>query len=343
MKVSKEEFHSWDSKYRSNFINAISGYKGVHLIGTEGKDGGTGLAIFNTVVHISSQPARIGFIIKPLTVDTDSYGRIIETKYYTLNHVHKSFLERAHATSVKLAEGESQFDLCNLKKEYANEFRAPFVAESNIKIGLKLIEDIKLTEGECHLIIGEVEFVDVKGDYIEEDGQLDLEKANDVYSAGLNQYSSVKKFVKLLDPIAEDLLSFNQKKRPDNVVFDEESQSYNANALAYGTNIGAPSIISNNLSNWKSSGIRSYNHVLKSKVERIKEEYNSLVEEYKNNELLYHAKYDFEPIIGEVYHLYEKDNKDECFLSLIHPKTWSRTHLGSFKLNSEKVWSKIEL
>jgi len=342
MVVSKEEFLSWNSKYRSNFINALSGSKGVHLIGTQGKDGGTRLEIFDSVVHISTEPALIGFFVKPLAGATDTYARILETKCYTINHVHKSFLERAHAASLKI-NCQSQFDLCNLKKEYTNDFPAPFVAESNIKIGLKLRDDIQVIEGETHLIIGEVEFVNINEDYLEEDGQLDLEKAHDVYGVGLNHYSSLKKFVTLSDATVEDLPNFNRKKRPDSIVFDEESQSYNANTLAYGTNIGAPSIAANNLSNWKSSGIISYNHVLKSKVERIKEEYNSLVEEYRNNELLYHAKYDFEPIIGEVYHLYEKDNKDECFLSLIHPTTWSRTHLGSFKLSSEKVWCKVEL
>jgi flavin reductase (DIM6/NTAB) family NADH-FMN oxidoreductase RutF len=341
--VNKKDIHSWNSKYRLNFINAVSGYKGVHLIGTEGKDGKNNLAISNSIVHISSEPARIGFIIKPLTVDGDAYSHIIETNCYTLNHVHKSFLERAHATSVRVTEDQSEFDLCNLKKEYTKEFHAPFVEESNIKIGLKLMEDIKLTESDCHLIIGEVEFIDIKEDYIEEDGQLDLEKAHDIYSAGLNQYSAVKKFVNLPDAIAEDLLSFKQKKRPDNIVFDEESQSYNAKALAFGSNVGAPSIISNNLSIWKTRGILSYNHVLKSKVEKIKDEYSSLVEEYKYNELLYHAKYEFEPIIGEVYHLYQKDNKDESFLTLIPPHTWNRTHLGSFKLDSEKVWSKVDI
>lgn len=343
MIVSKEEIHSWDSKYRLNFINAVSGYKGVHLIGTRGKDSSTNLAIFNSIIHISSKPARIGFIMRPVTVPRDTYKNIIETNYYTLNHVHKSFVDKAHATSAKFPEGQSEFDFCNLEKAYAEKFYAPFVAESNIKMGMKLIDDIKLTESECHLIIGEVQFIDIKEDYVEEDGQLDLERANDVCCAGLNQYSSVKKFVNHPYAKAKDLPDFKQKKRPDNIVFDENTQSYNAKALAYGTNIGAPSITSNNLSIWKTRGILSYNHVLKSKVEKIKEDYADLVEEYKNNELLYHAKYEFEPIIGEVYHLYQKDNKDESFLTLIPPHTWNRTHLGSFKLNSEKVWSKVEL
>ncbi|MFT6760241.1 MAG: hypothetical protein ACJATS_001425, partial [Psychroserpens sp.] len=54
MIVNKKDIHSWNSKYRLNFINAVSGYKGVHLIGTEAKDGKNNLAISNSIVHISS-------------------------------------------------------------------------------------------------------------------------------------------------------------------------------------------------------------------------------------------------------------------------------------------------
>jgi flavin reductase (DIM6/NTAB) family NADH-FMN oxidoreductase RutF len=340
MIISKNEIHSWDSKYRLKFVNSVSGYKGVHLIGTKGKEGNTNLAIFNSVVHISSNPARIGFIMRPLTVPRDTYKNILETEYYTINHVHKSFLEQAHYTSAKFTD-QSEFDACNLKEEYIKDFKAPFVVESNIKIGLKLIEDIEIKANGSRLIIGEVQFVDVNQDYIEEDGQLDLEKTHDVCVTGLNQYSSVKKFINLPYARKEDAPNFKQKKRPDNVVFDEESQTYNAHLLPYGTDMAAPSISTNNLSTWKNQGIISFNHVLKSKINKIKEEYAELVEEYKANETLYKAKYEFEPIIGEVYHLYEKDNRDEKFLSMIPPETWNRTHLGSFKLNSEKVWVKL--
>lgn len=343
MKVSKADIESWDSNYRVKFVNSVSGYKGVHLIGTKSKDNSTNAAVFNSIVHISSNPARVGFIMRPLTVSRHTYQNIKDTTYFTLNHVHKAFAEQAHFTSAKFKTEESEFDLCNLTETYKADFYAPFVEESNIQIGLRLIDDIELTQSEGRLIIGEVELVDVNEEYVEEDGQIDLEKANDVCVTGLNQYSSVQKFVKLPYAKVEDAPNFKQKKRPDNIVFDEDTQSYNAKTLTYGTNIGAPSIISNNLSTWKNSGIRSYNHVLKSKVEKIKEQYDYLVEEYKDNNLLYNAKYEFEPIIGEVYHLYAKENKDENFLSLIHPSTWKRKHLGSFKLSSEKVWEKVEI
>jgi len=342
MIVKKEEIYSWDTKYRLKFINSLSGYKGVHLIGTKDKAGSTNLAIFNSIIHISSEPARIGFIMRPLTVPRDTYRNIIETNYYTINHVHKSFFEQAHFTSTKFTADQSEFDFCNLSEEYTENFHAPFVSESSIKIGLKLIDDIEIKESHCRLIVGEVQFIDTNEELIEEDGQLDLEKANDICVTGLNQYSSVKKMANIPYARKEDLPNFNRKKHPDNVVFDKEKQSYNANLLPYGTNIGAPSISTNNLSIWKSQGINSFNHVLKSKVEGIKDEYQLLLEAYKINELLYNAKYEFEPIIGEVYHLYAKDNRDDNFLSLVPPTTWRRKHLGSFKLNSEKVWKEIK-
>lgn len=342
MIIEPQEINSWNHKYRLKFINSLSGYKGAFLIGTKGKNGIPNLAIFNSIVHISSEPARIGFIMRPLTVPRDTYKNILETEFYTLNHVHKSFVEQAHFTSSKFQSTQSEFDLCNLKEEYNPNFHAPFVGESTIKMGLKLVEDIEIKESACRLIIGEIQLIDTQSEFIEEDGQIDLEKAHDVCVTGLNQYSSAKKMVNIPYAREENLPDFNQKKRPDNVVFDEQSQTYNAHLMPYGTNIGAPSISTNNLSTWKTMGINSFNHVLKSKIEDVKEEYDQLVKTYEVNDLLYKAKYEFEPIVGEIYHLYARDNLDEKFLSMIPPNTWKRKHLGSFKLNSDKVWTEIK-
>jgi flavin reductase (DIM6/NTAB) family NADH-FMN oxidoreductase RutF len=341
MELNKEEITSLDRTYRLKFINSLSGYKGVHLIGTKSNAGQSNLAIFNSIVHISSNPARIGFIMRPLTVSRDTYTNIIATNLYTINHVQESFLKQAHFTSANFDSDKSEFEQCGLKEEYFADFMAPYVAESTVKIGLKLIEDIEMKESKCHLIIGEVQYVNVADACIEKDGQLDFEKTNNVCVTGLNQYSSVKKLVNYPYARTKDLPDFKKKKFSDHIVFDEDKQSYNANILPYGSNISAPSIKLNNLSVWKSRGVSSYKNVLQSKVDRIKDEYSILLDEYNTNDLLYNAKYDFEPIIGEVYHLYTKEYKNENFLSLIHPKTWSKKHLGSYKINSEKVWSKI--
>lgn len=343
MIIKTHEVNSWSHSYRLKFINSLSGYKGAHLIGSKGKNGITNLAIFNSIIHISSEPARLGFIMRPLSVRRDTYINILNTEYFTINHVHKSFIEQAHFTSIKLESTESEFTLCNLKEQYISDFHAPFVAESNIKIGLKLVEDILIENSECRLIVGEVLLVDTKEEYIEKDGQLDLEKSNNVCVTGLNQYSSVKKLINIPYARIGNLPKFGKKQRPDNIVFDEESQTYNAHLMPYGTNIGSPSISANNLSSWKARGINSFNHILKNQIENIKDEYKMLAKSYEINELIYNAKFEFEPIIGEIYHLYERDNLDDKFLSMVPPSTWKKKHLGSYKLNSDKVWEEIIL
>ena len=55
---------------------------------------------------------------------------------------------------------------------------------------------------------------------------------------------------------------------------------------------------------------------------------------------LYNSKFNFEPNIGEVYHLYN-NRKEEPFLSIIAPEQCSFHHLGSFRLNTDKMWEKL--
>ena len=342
MIINKEHIESWDTKYRLKFINSLSGYKGVHLIGTKSEDGISNVAIFNSIVHISSEPARIGFIMRPLTVPRDTYLNIVKTKHYTLNHVHESFLEKAHYTSIKSKRDESEFDLCQLTEHQEQDFHPPFVAESKIKLGMKLVEDIPLETSGCRLVIGEVVFVDIEENFIEKDGQIDLEKANNICVTGLNQYSAVKKTKKIPYARVNEVPTFQVEKRPDNIVYDEESQTYNAHLLPYGTTIGSPKIVNSNLSTWKKRGVTAYNHILKSKIDKLRNDYDLLIEDYDTNNLLYSAKYNFEPIIGTVYHLYKKNNDNSSFLSMIPPGAWKKIHLGSYKLSIDKVWIKIK-
>jgi hypothetical protein len=57
------------------------------------------------------------------------------------------------------------------------------------------------------------------------------------------------------------------------------------------------------------------------------------MEEFEWNELVYSAKFSFEPVIGEIYHLYR--DAEINFLSLIGPNEWNKAY-WTFKLNSEK-------
>ena len=65
-----------------------------------------------------------------------------------------------------------------------------------------------------------------------------------------------------------------------------------------------------------------------------------MMEQFEYNDLVYNAKFNFEPIIGEVYYLYN-DKNEEPFLSIIHPDQCNFYYLGSFRLNSQKMWEKL--
>ena len=127
-----------------------------------------------------------------------------------------------------------------------------------------------------------------------------------------------------------------KSKIPDNVVFSEEN-GYNANVLAYPTSVGAPAIKMDNVVDWKNIGIRNVNREFESKFNELKAEYEKLMQEFEWNEIIYNSKYSFEPVIGEVYHLYQS-NDGSYFLSLIHPSQWNKEFIGSFMINSDKKW-----
>lgn len=129
-------------------------------------------------------------------------------------------------------------------------------------------------------------------------------------------------------------------KKPDNIVYSEE-QGYIASLLPYATSVGAPVITTDDVVAWKSRGIHSVNKEFENKFQELQSAYQKLMDDYKWNELVYNAKFSFEPVIGETYHMYLGDDGIE-FLSLIAPNEWNKEFIASFKLNSDKKWVVLE-
>lgn len=123
---------------------------------------------------------------------------------------------------------------------------------------------------------------------------------------------------------------------PDNIVYSPE-KGYHANILPYATNLGAPVIRTDNVVAWKNRGIHQLNKEFENKFNEIKQQYQKLMEEYEWNEIIYNARFSFEPVIGEIYHLYTTDN-GIYFLSLIGPNEWNKEHIVSCQLNSDRKW-----
>lgn len=129
-------------------------------------------------------------------------------------------------------------------------------------------------------------------------------------------------------------------KKPDNVVFNPETQKYDAAIKPYGTSVGAPKISSTDNVSWKNRSITKINHKVEAKYLELQAEYKKMMEEFQYNKLIFDAKFTFEPIVGETYHLYKRDN-GETFLSIIAPEQCNFNALGSFYLNVDQTWEKV--
>ncbi len=131
-------------------------------------------------------------------------------------------------------------------------------------------------------------------------------------------------------------------KKPDNVVFNSKTQQYDAALKPYATNIGAPSITTTDTLAWKNRSIANVNHKVQTRFLELKAEYQKMMEQFEHNNLIFSAKFSFEPIPGKEYHLYEK-NEGKHFLSIIAPDQCNFKWVGSFYLNADQIWENVEL
>jgi len=131
-----------------------------------------------------------------------------------------------------------------------------------------------------------------------------------------------------------------EDKKPDNVVFNPETEKYDAALKPYATSVGAPVITITDTIAWKNRSISKVNHKIEARYVELKAEYDKMMQEFEFNKLIYNAKFNFEPIIGKIYHLYKREN-GESFLSIIAPEECRFNALGSFYLNADQIWEKI--
>lgn len=186
---SKAEIAELHTRYRNNLINSISGFKSANLIGTISQTGTTNLAVFNSIVHLGSNPALLGFILRPTTVPRDTYKNLKDTGTFTINAIQKNQIEDAHHTSVKYPEGISEFDQTELKEEYKGNFIAPFVGNSPIQIACRYVNDYLIQENDTRLVVGSIEELYINEEMLLDDGWIQLDKGEIVTINGLEGYA----------------------------------------------------------------------------------------------------------------------------------------------------------
>lgn len=126
-------------------------------------------------------------------------------------------------------------------------------------------------------------------------------------------------------------------KKPDRVADNKATMSY-------GDSVSAPAITQvDTESTYKLPKTREASHKLRSRYEELQEEFRKLIETSEDTQRMYNASISFVPIVGQVYHLYQRENGDE-WISMIEPENFSgyyHDYIGSYRLATDSVWIRV--
>jgi flavin reductase (DIM6/NTAB) family NADH-FMN oxidoreductase RutF len=188
MTLDENAIETMPSRQRAALINSLTGFKSANLVGTVDERGLTNLAIMSSAVHLGSSPPLIALVIRPGGDERHSLANILATGCFTLNHVTESMIAAAHQTAARYHRNTSEFEATGLTEHWTQEFGAPFVAEANVQLGLRLRQHQKLEINGTHLVIGEIVLAHLPDPAVMADGSLDLVRCGSMALTGLDTY-----------------------------------------------------------------------------------------------------------------------------------------------------------
>ncbi|MBJ2146186.1 flavin reductase [Vibrio sp. IB15] len=195
--LSKNDLQAMEQRERTRLVNSLSGFKSANLIGSCDSQGAANLAVISSVVHLGSHPPLFGFIVRPCKRRRHTLDNILETKQFTINSIGADFFKKAHQTSARYPKEVSEFESVGLTPYYDDDFSAPFVLESALKIGLELKEHIQIESNHTQMLIGEVVTLHAPKNAFMPDGYLDLEAFDTVAISGLDSYHVTQRLHRL--------------------------------------------------------------------------------------------------------------------------------------------------
>jgi flavin reductase (DIM6/NTAB) family NADH-FMN oxidoreductase RutF len=193
----KEDISQLEQRYRTAFVNSLAGFRQAVLVGTKSADGKSNLAIFNSLIHLGANPALLGLMSRPDTVQRDTLQNIMDTHEYTFNYIHASDYKKAHQTSARYEKGVSEFEKVGFQESYEANFHAPFIVNAVVKIAMQFEQSIPITLNGTVLIIGSIKQVELDASLVGTDGFVDLAEAEILISQGLDAYFMAKSIGRL--------------------------------------------------------------------------------------------------------------------------------------------------
>ncbi|CAM3765525.1 flavin reductase family protein [Mucilaginibacter galii] len=186
-----------EKRFRTTLINNIPGYKPLQLLGTVSEAGVTNLCLVNSVFHLGANPPLLGLVLRPQREENNTLVNIKQMGVYTLNNVVTDYYKQAHQASATYPSGVSEFEACGFEADYIDGFKAPFVKQSTIKIGLKLREIIDMATNGTTIVVGEIVHILADEQLIGSDGFVDHTQADTVTVVGLDSYYTTQPLERL--------------------------------------------------------------------------------------------------------------------------------------------------
>ena len=191
-KITKEDVSQMSKVPRLNLVNCVTGYKSANLIGTISTEGVLNVAVFSSVTHLGSEPALLGFILRPTTVPRDTYKNLKEIGYFTVNHITEDMIADAHHTSSSYEEHISEFDKTGLEPEFIDNLKVPFVKGSPVQLLCKYVNEYTIEENGCIHIIASIETIYADENLFHDDQWMQLDRGNIIAINGLDGYAVPK-------------------------------------------------------------------------------------------------------------------------------------------------------
>lgn len=191
-KITKNNLSEMSKVPRLNLVNCVTGYKSANLIGTVSSEGVLNVAVFSSVTHLGSEPALLGFILRPTTVPRDTYKNLKELGYFTVNHITEEMIADAHHTSSSYEEHISEFDKTGLEPEFIDNLKVPFVKGSPVQLLCKYVNEYTIEENGCIHIIASIETIYADESLFHDDQWMQLDRGNIIAINGLDGYAVPK-------------------------------------------------------------------------------------------------------------------------------------------------------
>jgi hypothetical protein len=134
----------------------------------------------------------------------------------------------------------------------------------------------------------------------------------------------------------------------NNLINEDGSYIGPANLSPIPLSVGSPIIKAEDKGKIRANAVEAMHHyanqemaLLKKQADLIMEQVREIENRLKVSENIYTSDMRFQPVIGQIYHLYEKD--DHFKLSIIGPSEWGRSrtvgnYVASVKLLGDHSW-----